>query len=169
MAERFPNSTFVGLDYGEDAIKSAKHLVDSMGVHNVTLQQTNAEAMPETWDGTFDFVYVYDVIHDTSNPIKILSNINKLLKADGIFSMVEINCKSDHFENRNNSALAMCYSSSIYYCLPSSLNSPPFAGQGACWGIQEIRKTLLACGFRVEKQHVMNGERTINFICRKNI
>lgn len=150
LAQRFPNSTFIGLEYAEYAIETANQTKERNGLTNLTFTKGDAHCLPDEWAKTFDMVFVYGVLHDLPNPFKALEQIYKVLKDDGCFSLVEIGFHSNPVDNAGNSGAAMYYTLSSFICLPSSMTEEPHVGYGACWGMEEIEKALLEASFKIE-------------------
>ncbi|KAL5016420.1 hypothetical protein ScPMuIL_006009 [Solemya velum] len=167
MAQRFPTSTFVGVDYGQAAIDKSRELASKKNIKNVAYHMVDATDLPENWTKRYDVVFVYDVIHDSPNPERILKEIHRVLKDDGVLSMCDVESKSSHYENRNNMKAAMFYTISTHSCLPSGLSAPPAAGLGACWGVLEIRKALAKAGFEICREAPFVLQNTRNYVCHK--
>ncbi|XP_052791931.1 S-adenosylmethionine-dependent methyltransferase Rv2258c-like [Mya arenaria] len=56
LAQRFPNSTFVGLDYSDAAIEIANRDKANRGLFNMTFMMGDAYKLPDDWTGDFDMV-----------------------------------------------------------------------------------------------------------------
>ena len=168
LAERFPNSTFIGLDYSTQALSSANDTKKQKGVMNVKFVEGDAHALPKEWIGTFDMVFMNNVLHDLPDPFTCLDEIYKVMKTDGCFCLLEVGCHSDPLKNVCDATAAMNYSLSIFICLASSLVDPPHVGYGAMWGIEEIEKALTNHKFTFSKDisDSMLGP-TVAFYCTK--
>lgn len=149
LAQRFPNSMFTGLDYSQVAIQKANRIKGEKGLTNITFTTGDAHSLPDDWTESFDFVFVYDVLHDLPDPHKALGQIYKVLKNDGCFSLIEIGFHSNPVDNAGDKSAAMYYSASSFICLQSSMSVPPHIGYGACWGRENIEKALTDAGFQV--------------------
>ncbi|XP_052796210.1 S-adenosylmethionine-dependent methyltransferase Rv2258c-like [Mya arenaria] len=168
IAQRFSNSTFVGLDYSETAVEMANKDKAERGLSNVTFQVGDAHNLPEDWTEGFDMVFVYDVLHDLPDPYKALKQINRILKPDGCFSLIEIGFHSDPVDNAGDMSAAMYYCCSMFICLASSMTEEPRVGYGACWGREEIQKAVLGAGFKIsgDASLVVMGTKCF-FFCTK--
>ncbi|WAQ99295.1 Y2258-like protein [Mya arenaria] len=168
LAQRFSNSSFVGLDYSEPAIQMANKDKAERGLSNVTFHVGDAHNLPEDWTESFDMVFVYDVLHDLPDPHKALKQINRILKPDGCFSLIEVGFHSDPVDNAGDMSAAMYYSNSTFICLASSMTGEPRVGYGACWGREEIEKAVLGAGFKIsgESSLVVMGTKCF-FFCTK--
>ncbi|XP_045204432.2 S-adenosylmethionine-dependent methyltransferase Rv2258c-like [Mercenaria mercenaria] len=168
LAQRFPNSTFVGLDYSEVGVEKANRTKSKKGLTNITFTTGDAHNLPEEWTESFDFVFVYDVLHDLPNPHKALEQIYKVLKNDGYFSLIEIGFHSNPVDNAGDRSAAMYYACSSFICLPSSMTQEPRIGYGACWGREEIEKAIKQANFKISGKSslIVIGTKAF-FLCTK--
>lgn len=165
LADRFPKSTFTGMDYSNKALRLANTAKEQNGITNLTYTQGDAHCLPDDWTKTFDMVYMYDVLHDLPNPFKALEQIYKVLKDNGCFSLVDFGgFHSNPVDNVGNADAAMNYAGSAFICLPSSMTEEPHIGYGACWGGEEIEKSL--ANFKIQGTSSL-GEGRVFFCCRK--
>lgn len=168
LAERFPKSTFTGLDYSEVAIEKANKIKAEKGLTNITFTTGDAHNLIDEWTESFDFVFVYDVLHDLPDPHKALTQIYKVLKKGARFSLIEIGFHSNPLDNAGDKSAAMYYSASSFICLQSSMSAPPHIGYGACWGREKIEKALIDAQFQIEGSSSISvlGTKTF-FLCTK--
>lgn len=168
LAQRFPNSTFTGMDISSHAIELACAVKERKGLKNVTFIEANLLNLQDDWTGAFDMVFVYDVLHDLPDPFKALSHIYRVLKDDGCLSLVDFGYHSNPVDNAGDTGAAMYYSCSQFICLPSSMNEEPHIGYGANWGMEEIEKAVKGANFKVQEQSsiVVLGQKVF-FLCTK--
>ncbi|XP_052792883.1 S-adenosylmethionine-dependent methyltransferase Rv2258c-like [Mya arenaria] len=152
LAQRFPKSTFFGLDPSDDALEIAKRDTADRSLSNVTYEKGDAHKLPEHWTANFDMVLVFDVLHDLPNPKKALEQIRRALKPDGFLSLVDFGFHSDPVDNAGDMMAAFSYSVSNFMCLANSMLEEPHTGYGACWGREEIQKTVLEAGFKMNSE-----------------
>lgn len=168
MAQRFPKSTFIGLDYSEAGIKHGNKHKQEKGLTNVTFTQGDAHNLPDEWAESFDYVFVYDVLHDLPNPHKALGQIYKVLKKDGFFSLIELGFHSNPVDNADDKGAALYYAASTFICLQSSMSGEPHIGYGACWGRESIEKALLDANFKINgKSSLIEIDEEAFFLCTK--
>ena len=67
LAEAFPNSTFVGVDYHEESIRAAKAAAVEAGVTDRV--QFQASRTPRRTTGSYDLVLFFDAVHDMGDPV----------------------------------------------------------------------------------------------------
>ncbi|KAK3578038.1 hypothetical protein CHS0354_039585 [Potamilus streckersoni] len=167
IAKLYPNSSFIGLEYADSVVERARENVRQKGVTNMTIEQGDALNLPDSWTEQFDWVFVYEVIHDLPDPRKAFSEIRRIMKDDGKCWIFEVNVHSTHAVNVGNKGAAMLYAASMFVCLPSSMCHPPSVGYGTCWGIEECEKTLTESGLKViMKKSATDGAEYL-FVCVK--
>ena len=144
MAERFPNSRFTGWDFSEEGIAAATADAQRLGLRNTTFAVKDVS----TIDGSqkFDFICVFDAIHDQAQPARVLQGIADSLRADGVFLCVDIGGSSQVHENLDHPLAPMLYSVSTFHCMTVSL-ALDGAGLGTMWGEQVATQMLRDAGF----------------------
>jgi SAM-dependent methyltransferase len=144
LAQAFPRSRFVGYDVVERSIAAATASAAVAGVAGrVRFERRDAHSgLPET----FDIVTTFDVVHDATDPIRLLASIQQALKPDGIYVCLDFN-SSEQPEQNFGPIGVMLYASSIFYCMTTSL-AEGGDGLGAA-GLPEakLRQIALAAGF----------------------
>lgn len=168
LAQRFPNSTFIGLDCAKEGIAKANKMKAVKGLTNITFTLGDANNLPDEWTESYDLVFVYDVLHDLPNPFKALEQIYRVVRNDGCFSLIEIGFHSNPVDNAGDKGAAMYYTCSSFICLPSSMTEEPRIGYGACWGREEIQKALIKTNFKIfgTSSIVLIGTKVF-FLCTK--
>jgi len=139
MAKKFPNSSFIGYDISKKAIENANAKVREHGISNISFE--NQDASNFTKEKHFDLITAFDAIHDQADPQKVLENIRKSLKPDGVFLMQDIRASSKLEENMEHSLAPYLYAVSCLHCMTVSL-SQGGKGLGAMWG-KELAITML--------------------------
>ena len=87
MARAFPASTFVGSDYHEGSIATARERAAQAGVADrVTFATTAAASYPGTG---YDLVTMFDCLHDMGDPVGAARHVRESLAADGTWMIVE--------------------------------------------------------------------------------
>ena len=129
MAQTYPNSEFIGFDYHAPSIEHAKQAAKAAG-HNgrVKFEQATAKAFPGK---EYDFVTVFDCLHDMGDPVGAARHVRESLKPDGTWMIVEP-FANDKLEDNLNPVGRIFYSASTLICTPASR-----AQEGAmCLGAQ---------------------------------
>ena len=144
MAKSFPNSHFTGYDFSSEAIQNAKNEAEKLGLNNVTFEKQDAANFDS--DNSFDIITAFDAIHDQANPEKVLENIKKALKPDGIFMMQDIRASSKLENNMEHSLAPYLYTVSCLHCMTVSL-ALEGKGLGAMWGKELATQMCQDVGF----------------------
>ena len=153
LAELFPNSRFVGMDFSKDAVGAAREEASAMGVKNVEfvevdLSEFDRDAAPES----FDVVTTFDAIHDQSKPLNVLKGIHRTLKSSGTYLMQDIKGSSHVHKNVEHPIGTFLYTVSCMHCMTVSL-AQGGEGLGAMWGEEKTREYLERAGFRSIETH----------------
>ena len=169
MARAFPQSTFVGMDNHEAAIRAAQHQALEMGLSNVDYIIQDAAAIDgdDGLCGRFDYVCAFDAIHDQQKPLAALKGIHWILASGGLFSMVDIKAGSDHRENLDHPMGAFLYTVSLMHCMPIGLYDNG-AGLGMMWGREKALEMLAHAGFeQVDVLEMAHDGFNLHYLCRK--
>jgi SAM-dependent methyltransferase len=144
MAQAFPRSSFVGLDYHDASIATARKRAAEQGVtENIAFEVKAATA----FDGhDFDLVCFMDCLHDLGDPVGALARCRKALKPDGKVLLVEPYA-GDRLEENLNPIGRMYYAASAMVCTPNSLSQEVGLGLGAQAGEERLRKVAREAGF----------------------
>lgn len=118
MAEAFPASTFVGVDYHEESVRRARRAAEEAGVHDrVTFRVGDAVSYHET----YDLICMFDTLHDLGDPVGALSHAKSHLAGGGWFFAVEPNA-GDHLEDNLHPLGLIWYASSHNLCVPHAVS-----------------------------------------------
>jgi SAM-dependent methyltransferase len=143
MAQAFPNSTFVGSDYHEGSIETARRRAQEAGVADrVRFQVAPAAA----YSGTdYDLVTMFDCLHDMGDPVGAARHVRGTLKPDGTWMIVEPNA-GDRVEDNLNPIGRAYYGFSTLLCTPASLSQEVGLALGAQAGEARIKDVVQAGG-----------------------
>ena len=144
MAQAFPNSTFVGSDYHDGSIKTARQRAMDAGVADRVRFETAAAAGFE--DGEYDLVTMFDCLHDMGDPVGAARHVLSTLKPDGTWMIVEPNA-GDRTEDNFNPIGRAYYSFSTLLCTPASLSQEVGLALGAQAGEARIKEVVESGGF----------------------
>ena len=118
MAQAFPNSRVFGFDLHAESIERAQRNAAAAGLADrVTFEVANGTQLPA---GKFDLVTTFDVVHDSVDPVGLMSSIRRSLTAGGTYLVQEINVSSKVEENVKPMG-KLIYSVSTLYCMTTSL------------------------------------------------
>ena len=144
MAQAFPKSSFIGLDYHDASIVTARKRAAELGVTgNVAFE---VKAATEFDGHDFDLICFMDCLHDLGDPVGALARCRKALKPGGKVLLVEPNA-GDRLEENLNPIGRMYYAASAMACTPNSLSQEVGLGLGAQAGEERLRKVAREAGF----------------------
>jgi 2-polyprenyl-3-methyl-5-hydroxy-6-metoxy-1,4-benzoquinol methylase len=144
MARAFPNSTFVGSDYHDGSIETARQRAQKAGVAD----RVRFEVAPAVaYAGTgYDLVTMFDCLHDMGDPVGAARHVRGTLKPDGTWMIVEPNA-GDRVEENINPVGRAYYGFSTLLCTPASLSQSVGLALGAQAGQARIGEVVGAGGF----------------------
>jgi len=144
MAQAFPNSTFVGSDYHDGSIETARRRACEAEVSDrVSFQIAPAAAYS---GAAYDLVTMFDCLHDMGDPVGAARHVRSTLKPDGTWMIVEPNA-GDRVEDNLNPVGRAYYAFSTLLCTPASLSQEVGLALGAQAGEARIRGVVEAGGF----------------------
>jgi SAM-dependent methyltransferase len=144
MAQAFPNSSFIGLDYHDASISTARKRAAEQGVTgNIAFE---VKAATEFDGHNFDLICFMDCLHDLGDPVGALARCRKALTLGGKVLLVEPYA-GDRLEENLNPIGRMYYAASAMACTPNSLSQEVGLGLGAQAGEERLRKVAREAGF----------------------
>lgn len=168
FAKRYPESTVIGIENSEEALKRARRHVQEMNVSNTDIVNADVTILPSDWSNKFDVIFMFDILHDLPDPDSAIEELKRVLKDCGILVMIEPKLSSSHYKNQGDYLAAAYYSISIYNCLPSSMCKPPAAALGTGWGTENTTKFFTMHGLYIEDiSDFTINERSNMFILKK--
>jgi 2-polyprenyl-3-methyl-5-hydroxy-6-metoxy-1,4-benzoquinol methylase len=144
MAQRFPNSRFIGYDFCEDTIAVARLEASDLNLTNVQFEVKDAAQLDEV--ERYDLICTFDAIHDQARPDLVLRGIHQALRSDGIYLMQEIRASSQVNNNLEHPLAPWLYTISCLHCMTVSLSSGGM-GLGTVWGREKALEMLAEAGF----------------------
>lgn len=144
MAKAFPKSTFFGFDYHNDSIEGARASAEREGIADrVKFAMSKAKEFPGT---DYDFVAVFDCLHDMGDPVGAAAHVRQSLAKDGTWMIVEPFANNELKDNLNPVG-RVYYSFSTLLCTPCSRSQEVGLCLGAQAGEPRIREVATAAGF----------------------
>jgi SAM-dependent methyltransferase len=144
MAKAFPNSHFFGFDYHDKSIQAARESAERQGVADrVTFEVSKAKEFPGK---DYDFVAVFDCLHDMGDPIGAAAHVRQSMANDGTWMIVEP-FAHDQLKDNLNPVGRVYYSFSTLLCTPCSRSQEVGLCLGAQAGESRIREVVTTAGF----------------------
>jgi 2-polyprenyl-3-methyl-5-hydroxy-6-metoxy-1,4-benzoquinol methylase len=144
MAQSYPKSEFVGFDYHDKSIETAKQRAKAAGVGDrIRFEVAKAKDYPGK---DYDFVTFFDCLHDMGDPTGASSHVRSTLKKDGTWMIVEPNA-GDKLEDNLHPIGRAFYGASTLLCTPASLSQEVGLALGAQAGEKKLREVVTGGGF----------------------
>jgi SAM-dependent methyltransferase len=138
MAKAFPKSEFIGIDYHEPSIQTARARAAEAGVRNARFETADATSYLER---DLDFIAFFDCLHDMADPAGAARHARQALKSDGNCMVVEP-FAGERVEDNLNPVGRVYYAASSLVCVPVSLarHGPALGAQA---GEGRLRKAIV--------------------------
>lgn len=144
MAKAFPKSRFHGFDYHDKSIEAAREYAKRDGVADrVTFEVAKAKEFPGK---DYDFVAVFDCLHDMGDPKGAAAQVRQSLAKDGTWMIVEP-FANDQLKDNLNPVGRVYYGFSTLLCTPCSRSQEVGLCLGAQAGEKRIREVVTSAGF----------------------
>jgi SAM-dependent methyltransferase len=144
MAKAFPNSRFFGFDYHDKSIEGASASAAREGLGDrVKFSVSKAKEFPGK---DYDFVTVFDCLHDMGDPVGAAEHVRQSLAKDGTWMIVEP-FANDQLKDNLNPVGRVYYSFSTLLCTPCSRSQEVGLCLGAQAGETRIREVVTSAGF----------------------
>jgi SAM-dependent methyltransferase len=144
MAQAFPKSRFIGFDYHDKSIEGARDSAKRQGIaERVTFDVASAKNFPGK---DYDFVAVFDCLHDMGDPVGAAKHVRQSLAKDGTWMIVEPFANDDLKDNLNPVG-RVYYSFSTLLCTPCSRSQEVGLCLGAQAGEKRIKEVVTSAGF----------------------
>jgi SAM-dependent methyltransferase len=157
MAQAFPASTFVGSDYHEGSITTARQRAAEAGVSD-RIRFEVASASSFSGRG-YDLVTMFDCLHDLGDPVGAARHVRQTLAPDGTWMIVEP-IAGDRVEDNLNPLGRLFYGFSTLLCTPASLSQDVGLALGGQAGEARIRDVVSQAGltrFRRASETLINA------------
>ena len=133
LGKAFPRSEFIGIDYHDASIRTARERAAEAGVRNVKFETADATSYGAR---DLDFIAFFDCLHDMADPAGAARHARQALKPDGNCMVVEP-FAGDSIEQNLNPVGRVYSAASSMVCVPVSL-----ARRGPALGAQAGEKRL---------------------------
>ena len=144
MAQAYPNSTFVGSDYHEGSIETARARAEAAGIADRVRFET---APADGYTGRdYELVTMFDCLHDMGDPVGAARHVRETIAPDGVWMIVEP-MAGDRVEENLNPIGRTYYAFSTFLCTPASLSQDVGLALGAQAGEARLRDVVTSGGF----------------------
>ena len=144
MAQAYPRFTFIGYDYHEKSVQTARERARDAGVADrVKFEVARAKDFPGQG---YDLVTFFDCLHDMGDPVGAARHVRQSLSSQGTWMIVEPFANDRVEENLNPIGRAF-YGASTLICTPASLSQEVGLALGAQAGEARMRQVVTEGGF----------------------
>ncbi len=144
MAQAFPRSTFLGSDYHQASIDTARRRAAAAAVDDrVRFERTDARRVPGSG---YDLVTMFDCLHDMGDPEGAARHVASILAPDGTWMVVEP-IAGDTLVDNLNPVGRVYYSFSTLVCTPCSLSQDVGRALGTQAGQKRLGAVMTEAGF----------------------
>jgi ubiquinone/menaquinone biosynthesis C-methylase UbiE len=150
MAQAFPKSTFVGIDYHESSISVARERAKQAGVADQIRFEVATPRVLATGKEKFDLVCFMDSLHDMGDPLEAVWASRQAMAPDGALMLVEPFAK-DRSEENVGPVARMYYSASAGLCTQNALSQGGRYSLGAQAGATQLLAILKDAGFQAAR------------------
>lgn len=167
MAERFPQSRFLGLDLSEEAVRFARDAQAEAGLPNLRYEVRDLSDFDRTAEPeAFDLITTFDAVHDQKEPLRLLRGIRRTLRPDGVYLAQDIKGQGHPHLDTEHPIGPLLYTLSCMHCMTVSL-AQGGEGLGAMWGREKALEYFQAAGFEDVEVHELDHDiQNYYYVCR---
>jgi ubiquinone/menaquinone biosynthesis C-methylase UbiE len=147
MAQAFPKSTFVGIDYHESSVAVARERAKQAGVADRIRFEVGTARVLASSKEQFDLICFMDSLHDMGDPVEAAWASRQAMAPGGALMLVEPFAK-DRSEENVGPIARMYYSASAGLCTQNALSQGGRYSLGAQAGATQLLAILKDAGFR---------------------
>jgi ubiquinone/menaquinone biosynthesis C-methylase UbiE len=146
MAQAFPKSKFVGIDYHESSIAVARERAKQAGVADRARFEVATPRVLASSEEKFDLVCFMDSLHDMGDPLEAAWASRQAMTPCGALMLVEPFAK-DRSEENIGPVARMYYSASAGLCIQNAVSQGGRYSMGAQAGATRLLAILKDAGF----------------------
>ena len=147
MAQAFPKSKFVGIDYHESSIAVARERAKQAGVADQIRFEVATPRVLASSKEKFDLVCFMDSLHDMGDPLEAVWASRQAMAPKGALMLVEPFAK-DRSEENVGPVARMYYSASAGLCTQNALSQGGRYSLGAQAGANQLLAILKDAGYQ---------------------
>ena len=145
LARGYPEARVDGIDLDEASIEAAERNLPGSGVEDLVTFLCGDAGDPQLME-TYDFVTMFESLHDMSYPVDVLRACRGLL-ADGGAVLVGDELTADAFGPNASELERLYYGFSILHCLPVGMIGEGAAGTGTVMRRSTVEEYARSAGF----------------------
>ena len=160
MARAYPNSRFTGYDFSDEGIGLGRAEAAAMSLKNASFEVRDAAKLELS--ERFDFITIFDAVHDQAHPAEMLKGVYDALKPGADLLCVDIAASTDLAGNLGNPFAPVLYTVSTMHCMTVSL-AYGGVGLGTVWGEEKALEMFGEAGFKDIAVHRVEGDLFNNY------
>lgn len=150
IAQAFPNTTVLGIDYHASSIQVARERATEAGVaERVRFEVGTASVLGDS-EQRFDLICFMDSLHDMGHPLEALRAARQAIAPDGALMLVEPFAK-DRPEENVGPVARMYFAASAGLCTQNALSQGGTHALGAQAGAQQLLAIVKEAGFQTAR------------------
>jgi len=147
MAQAFPKSRFIGIDYHQYSIAVARDRAREAGVADRIRFEVGTARVLAGREEKFDLICFMDSLHDMGDPLEAVWAARQAITPGGALMLVEPFAK-DRPEENVGPVARMYYSASAGLCTQNALSQGGLYALGAQAGAKQLLGIVKEAGFR---------------------
>jgi SAM-dependent methyltransferase len=144
IARAYPEATVDGFDVDEPSVALARRAATDAGLGD-RVRFTHADAA-DLDEHTYDAAFVFEAVHDMSQPVEVLAAIRRALAPGGLAIIMD-EAVGDRFEAPGDDVEKLMYGFSVLACLPDGMAHQPSAATGTVMRPDTLRRYAREAGF----------------------
>jgi len=150
IAKAYPNVRVEGFDLDEPSVDAANRIAEEAGLASrATFEAVDVQQLAEDPEraGTYDFVCIFEALHDMSRPVEVLSAINSMLAPGGSLLVMDERVADEFGGATGEPVERFMYAASVLCCLPAGLSEQPSAATGTVMRPATLRSYAEQAGY----------------------
>jgi ubiquinone/menaquinone biosynthesis C-methylase UbiE len=163
LARTFPQSSVTGLDSDPESVAVARERIEAAGLgERVHAEEMRGEDL--TSEDAFDFIYIQISLHEMDDPGRVLENVRRALKDDGVLLVTEIR-GPERMEDARGTYNAVLSHIDLFFELPQGIAK---GGPGVGFFTREqVERMALDAGLRDVREVELEQPLYAAFLARK--
>ncbi len=145
IAEAYPTSRVDGYDVDAASVEAARSHAEERGLGDrVTFHLVDGAGGGEA--GSYDLVTAFECVHDLPDPVSVLMNARRLVRAGGTVLVMDERVP-ESFTGPGDPVEQLMYGFSLLVCLPDGLSHDGSVGTGTVMRPDQLRAYAREAGF----------------------
>ena len=146
LAGAYPSTSVHAVDIDSSSVHQARRIVAEAGVA-ARVSVSRGDAARDDLGGPYDFVTIFEALHDMPHPVEALSNIRRSLAPGAAVLVMDENVSDEFAQGIGNPVERFMYAASLLCCLPSAMVEQPSAATGTVMRPATMERYAAEAGF----------------------